>query len=116
MDGEAGEENDGIEEGFGFGDGYDFCAAAAEAPVVAVSNEAAPGVAVEADESEVGMEVGIVSEDKIAGVCVIVDLCSVLGGSAPVPDCQSRAGRPGADATEAQSSCEAGEVDGGVGT
>ena len=41
LDGEACEENDGIEEGFGFGDGYDFCATAAEALVEAISNKAA---------------------------------------------------------------------------
>ena len=56
LDGEAGEENDGIEEGFGFGDGCDFCATAAEAPVEAVSDEAVSGVAVEADVGEVGSE------------------------------------------------------------
>ena len=73
----------------------------------AISDEAAARVAVETDVGEVGSEVGIVGKDNIAGVCVIVDLCSVLGGSAPVPDRQSRAARPRAYATEAQSSAEA---------
>lgn len=72
LDDEAGEEGDGIEEGFGFGDGYDFGADAwRESLFEAISDEAAAGIAVEANESEVGVEVGIVSEDKVAGVCVI---------------------------------------------
>jgi hypothetical protein len=57
LDGEACEENDGIEEGFGFGDGYYFRAAAGrEALIEAISDEAAAGVAVETDVGEVGSE------------------------------------------------------------
>jgi len=58
LDGDASEENDGIEEGFGFGDGYDFCATAGTHEVFseAVSDEAVSGVAVEADVGEVGSE------------------------------------------------------------
>ena len=114
---EAGEEGDGIEEGFGFGDGYDFGAdTGRESLFEAISDEAAAGVAVEADIGELGVDVGIVSEDKVAGVCVIVDWRSILRRSTPVPDRQSRIGRPRAYATEAQSSAEAREIDGGVGT
>ena len=56
LEDKAGEEGDGGEVGFGFGDGYDFRAAAAEAPVEAVSDEAVSGVAVEADVGEIGSE------------------------------------------------------------
>lgn len=53
----AGEERESVEEGFGFGDGYDFRAAAGrEALLEAISDEAASGVAVEADVGEVGSE------------------------------------------------------------
>jgi hypothetical protein len=41
LDDEAGEENDGIEEGFGLRDGYDFAATAREsADFESASNEA----------------------------------------------------------------------------
>ena len=57
LDDEASDEDDGIEEGFGFGDGYDFRASAGrEALIEAISDEAAPGVAVEADVGEVRSE------------------------------------------------------------
>ena len=57
MDGEACEENDGIKEGFGFRDGYDFAATAREsADFESASKEAAAGVAVEADVGEVRSE------------------------------------------------------------
>jgi len=58
LDGETGEEEHqsrGV--GSGFGDGYDFCAAAGrKAPVEAVSDEAVPRVAVETDVGEVRSE------------------------------------------------------------
>jgi hypothetical protein len=66
LDDDAGEEGYGVEVGFSFGDGYDFCAAAAEASVEAISNKAAAVIAVEIDIIEVGSDGGIVGEDKVA--------------------------------------------------
>jgi len=59
LDGDASEEDDGIEEGFGFGDGYDFCASAGTHEVLpeAFSDEAVSVVAVEVDVGEVGIEI-----------------------------------------------------------
>ena len=50
LDDDASEEGDGVEVGFGFGDGYDFGAAAGtgEALFKSVSDEATAGIAVEA--------------------------------------------------------------------
>ena len=55
LDDYACEENDGIEEGFGFGDGYNFGAAARRKVIHSkgISDEAVSGVAVEADAVEV---------------------------------------------------------------
>jgi hypothetical protein len=50
LDDNAGKESCGIEEGFGFGDGYDYRAVAGiEALLEAFSDEAVASVAVEAD-------------------------------------------------------------------
>ena len=57
VDGGAEDEEDAGEEGFGFGHGYDFGAAARrESLFEAISDEAAPGVAIETDVGEVGSE------------------------------------------------------------
>ena len=56
----------------------------------------------------------MIGENQMAGVCVIVDLYSVLGGSAPVPDGEGGVGCPGANAVKAEDAGEAIEVDGGV--
>jgi hypothetical protein len=52
LDDDAGEKGNGVEVGFGFGDGYDFCASEAglaEGIFKGVSYETASGIAVEAD-------------------------------------------------------------------
>ena len=95
------EQEDDGEVGFRFGDGYDFRSPAGEPNFKGVSDEATATVAVEADAVEVGIEAGIVGEDDTAGVRVIVDLCSVLGGSTPVPDGEIGAAAPGTHAAEA---------------
>ena len=57
LDDDAGEEGDGGEVDFGFGDGYDFAAAAREATdFESAANEAVAVVAVETDVGEVGSE------------------------------------------------------------
>ena len=53
LDDAAGEEDDGVEVGFGFGDGYDLGASSKaglnKRPLKGVSYETASGIAVEAD-------------------------------------------------------------------
>jgi hypothetical protein len=53
LDDDAGEEGDGVEVGFGFGDGYDFGSAACESSLKPASNGGGAGVAIEADIGEV---------------------------------------------------------------
>ena len=116
LDDDAGEEGEGVEVGFSFGDGYDEVAAACEGAIDhSLSHEAVAVVAVETNVVEVigeGCVTGV--EHQSAGVCIIVDLCSPIGGSAPVPDGQVGAGRPGVDAAEAERADEVGKVDDGV--
>ena len=57
LDNEAGKEGEGVEVGFGLGDGYDEVAVAFEATdFKSFSDEAVPRVAVETDVGEVGSE------------------------------------------------------------
>ena len=88
VEGDAEEEGDGGDVGFGFGDGYDFGAAACESSLKSASNGGGAGVAIEADIGEVGGKGGVVGEDQVAGVRVSAVVCSVFGSSAPVPDGQ----------------------------
>ena len=60
MDDDAGEEGDGVEVGFGFGDGYDLGPAACESSLKPPSNGGGVGVAIEADIGEVGGKGGVV--------------------------------------------------------
>ena len=57
-----------------------------------VSDESCAAAAEETDLSEVASEACLIGENHMAGVCVIVDLCSRWGGSAPVPDGEVGAG------------------------
>jgi hypothetical protein len=47
LDDDAGEERDGVEVGFGFGDGYDFAIVGSTCDLEGVANEAASRIAVE---------------------------------------------------------------------
>jgi len=47
LDDDDGEERDGVEVGFGFGDGYDFAIVGCTCDLEGVANEAAPRVAIE---------------------------------------------------------------------
>jgi hypothetical protein len=88
------EEDHAGEVGFGFGDGYDFGAAAGEALLKPAANEGGSGVAVEADIGEIVSKGGIIGEDEVAGVRVSAVVGSVLGSSAPVPDGEVGTGCP----------------------
>ena len=96
LDDEAGEEGDGVEVGFGFGDGYDFRAASGtrEALLKPASNEGGAGVAVETYVGEVVSKGGIVGEDEVAGGLVIVDGITIARRSTPIPDGEVGAGCP----------------------
>ena len=63
LDDDSGEEGDGVEVGFGFGDGYDLGSAACESSLKSASNGGGAGVAIEADIGEVGGKGGVVGED-----------------------------------------------------
>ena len=116
VNGAAEEEDHAGEVGFGFGDGYDFGAAAGEAPFKPAANQGGARVAIEADVGKIVSKGGIVGEDEVAGGLVIINLIPVSGGSAPVPDGQGGPRCPRSDAAEAEGADEAGEVDGRVGT
>ena len=93
MDGEASEENGGVEEGIGFGDGYDFGAGSeaglCEGLFRGIPDETYTVSAVAADFYEIFRgEICIAAEDGMAGVGVIVDWRSVLWRSTPVTDGQ----------------------------
>ena len=49
LDDDAGEERDGVEVGFGFGDGYDFAIVGSTCDLEGVPNETASRIAVKAD-------------------------------------------------------------------
>ena len=115
VDTQAQKENDDGEVGFGFGNGYDFGAAAREALFEGVSNEAIAIIAVEADAVEVGIESGVIREDDMAVVGTVSRGCAVLVDAIPVPDGQVGAVGPGSYSAEAQCVDEAGEVDDRVG-
>ena len=115
LDDDSNEEGNGVEVGFGFGDGYDFGSAACESSLKSASNGGGAGVAIEADIGEVGGKGGVVCKDQAAVVRVSAVVCSVLCLSAPVPDSEVGAACPGADATEAERADEAGEIEGRVG-
>ena len=111
VEGEAEEEGDGGDVGFGFGDGYDLGSAACESSLKSASNGGGAGVAIEADIGEVGGKGGVVGEDQVAGVRVSAVVCSVLGLSTPIPNGQVGSGCPGGYPTESERADEAGEVD-----
>ncbi len=111
LDDEAGEEGDGVEVGFGFGDGYDFGAAAAEALLEAASRKACAASAIEADAVEVAIEAGVVCEDDMAVIGTVAHWGVVLVDAIPVPDGQVGGVGPRAYAAEAQCADEAIEVD-----
>ena len=115
LDDDAGKEGDGVEVGFGFGDGSDLGSGACESSLKSASNGGGSGVAVEADIGEVGGKGGVVGEDQVAVVRVSAVVCSVFGSSAPVPDGQVGSGCPRSDTAKAEGADEAGEVEGGVG-
>ena len=119
MDDEAGDEDDGVEVGFGFGDGDDFRAGGkaglAEALLEAVSRKACAASAVEADAVEIGIEAGSVSENNMAVAGTVAHRGAVFIDAIPVPDGQVGGVRPRAYASEAQRADEAVEVDDGVG-
>jgi hypothetical protein len=60
LEDDAGEERDGVEVGFGFGDSYDFGSAACKSSLKPASNQSVAGVAIEADIGEVGGKGGVV--------------------------------------------------------
>ena len=111
LDHEAGEEGDGVEVGFGFGDGYDFGAAAGEGLLESTPCEAGAVIAVEADAVEVAIEAGVVGEDDMAVVGAVAHWCAVFIDAIPVPDGQTGGVGPRAYAAEAQRADEAVEVD-----
>ena len=119
VDGEAEQEEDAGDVGFGFGDGYDEGARASEITVdESTSDGVEARVPVEADFREIiSREICGVGKDQIAGILPIVDFCSPLGGSAPVPDGQfgSGGGAGPGEAAEAQDAGESFQIDDGVG-
>ena len=62
VEGDAEEEGDGGDVGFGFGDGYDLGSAACESSLKSASNGGGAGVAIEADIGEVGVKGGVGTE------------------------------------------------------
>jgi len=52
LDDEAGEEGDGVEVGFGFGDGYDFAIVGSTCDLEGVPNEAASRIAAGANSMQ----------------------------------------------------------------
>jgi hypothetical protein len=109
LDDEAGEEGDGVEVGFGFGDGYDFRAASGtrEAFLETCSSKSTSTSAVEADAVKVIWEPAIICEDNMA----IVGSVDAI----PVPDGQRGVGSPRPNAAEAEDASKAVEVDDRVG-
>ena len=79
MDDDAGEEGDGVEVGFGFGDGYDLGSAACESSLKSASNGGGAGVAIEADIGEVAGEGRVGAESERAyGVVERAPVLSIL--------------------------------------
>ena len=116
LDDDAGEEGDGVEVGFGFGDGYDFCASEAgltEGIFKGVSDEATTATTIETDSIEVLVKPTIAGEDNMAGATTEGGVVFVVFGRAiPVPNGEVGTRIPGSSAAKAE---DAGEVDGRIG-
>ena len=78
VEGEAEEEGDGGDVGFGFGDGYDLGSAACESSLKSASNGGGAGVAIEADIGEVGGKGRVGAESERVCGFVEASVASVL--------------------------------------
>jgi hypothetical protein len=95
---DAREEGDGVEVGFGFGDGYDFCASEAgltEGIFKGVSDEATTATTIETDSIEVLVKPTIAGKDNMAGATAEGGAVFVVFRRAiPVPNGEVGAGCP----------------------
>jgi len=98
LDDDADEEGDGVEVGFGFGDGYDFCASEAgltEGIFKGVSDEATTTATIKTDSIEVLVKANVAGKDNMAGATAEGGVVFVVfWRSIPVPDGQVGAGCP----------------------
>jgi len=119
LDYDAGEKRDGVEVGFGFGDGYDFCASEAglaEGIFKGVSYEATTAATIKTDSIEVLVKPTIAGEDNMAGAAAVGGVVFVVfWRSIPVPNGEVGTRIPGSNAAEAEDAGEVIEIDDRVG-